>query len=100
EGGPEVLVRNTADLLYGILNNKAKTLPLARKGCGHVRAENPKAVSSVDFAMRSMDVTADLRFLNQDDVAQDNWFTREIATPLVIDGAVLLKSSDLTWHWL
>lgn len=70
--GPKTLVRKTADQLVGILNHKGNTLPLARKGIRHVRAENPKLEPSSDYHVRSVTVTAELQYTLDDPERFDN----------------------------
>lgn len=63
QGGPQVQAKRVSDLLYALLVNKAATLPLARKGIHHIDATNSVLVASAEYGMRSMIVSANLKYV-------------------------------------
>jgi hypothetical protein len=61
-GGPHVMVRRLDSLLFGLLNNRKNTLPLARKGIRALRCQSPVLVTTSPEPMRSVVVTGTILY--------------------------------------
>ncbi|HXJ61149.1 MAG TPA: hypothetical protein VNU68_31270 [Verrucomicrobiae bacterium] len=61
-GGPDVQIKKLEDALFMLLSDKLLTAPLARRGIHHVAPRLGAVSASAEYAMRTLTVSAVLRF--------------------------------------
>ncbi len=62
DGGPHVRIRRLDSILFGLLNNRKNTLPLARKGIRALRCQTPALVTTSPEPMRSVVVSGSILY--------------------------------------